>query len=431
MEQLDYQKAKDYFYGKKNHYWDLGLDNIKLFLARLESPQEKLRIVQIAGTNGKGSVCAYLSSILKASGYNVGRYNSPVVFDELENICINDIPISKEEFSKQVELMKDAIEASEKENRLPTIFELETAMAINYFAYKKCDIVVLETGLGGRDDATNVSSKSLLSIITSISMDHMEYLGNTIEEIASVKGGIIKRNCPVIIQNQDEKVLNIIKETAYNLNSKLFISNKEDAIIKKESLEGQVFDYKDFIKDIKINLLGRYQIENALLAIEAANILKNELKSIDEKAIKLGLESTVWRGRFDVISKEPLIIIDGAHNPDAAMRLAENMDIYLKNYKKIFILGIFADKDYKEIIRITLPYAEEIITVTSLNKRALDAKTLRRVIEEMEYSCNKDIRIIDATDITKAVELAKESANKIENTAIIAFGSLSFLKEIK
>ncbi len=428
---MDYQKSREYFYGKQNHFWDLGLENIKLFLTRLDNPEKKLNIIQIAGTNGKGSVSAYLSSILKESGYNVGRYNSPVVFEELENICFNDVPMSKEEFSEQVELMKKAIEDSEKENRLPTIFELETALALNYFAYKNCDIVVLETGLGGRDDATNVGSNALLSIITSVSMDHMEYLGSTIEEIASVKGGIIKRNCPVLIRNQDKKVLKVIKEISNNLESELFISDTKDVVIKEESLLGQVFDYKN-LKNIKLNLLGRNQVENSVMAIEAANILKSKgLNNIVDNTIKEGLENTVWHGRFEVISREPLIIIDGAHNPDAASRLVENMNIYLKDYKKTFILGIFADKDYKEIVRITLPYADEIITVTSLNKRALDAKVLRKTIEEMEGLPDKDIRIVDAKNITQAVNMAKETTNKVKNNAIVAFGSLSFLKEIE
>ena len=433
-----YKEAYKYFYEKKNHFWDLGLENIKSFLSLLGSPENKLKIIQIAGTNGKGSTSAFLSSILVESGYKVGRYNSPVVFEERENITINNKIMSEENFIDQVNEMKEFIEKSEKDGKLPTVFELETAMAINYFFKNKCDIVILEAGLGGLTDATNVSATNIISIITSVSMDHMEYLGDTIEKIAEIKSGIIKKNSTVIIGSNIESVNNIMKTKAELENTDYIIINKLNIKDVLHNINEQIFNYnssnKTIFNNIRLSMLGKFQSENASIAIEAACALRKKGYNISNNSIRIGLEKTIWKGRFEVISDNPMVILDGAHNPDAANRLKENIKIYLNDYNIVFIMGIFADKDYESIIHIMQPYMKKIVTVTTLNKRAFSAKEIKKIITT-ELSENS-IEIKEAKDFKMALRYAKEMAEDSmreynKKTAIIAFGSLSYLKYIR
>ncbi len=449
----NYEEAYRYFYGKKNHFWDLGLTNIKEFLKRIGSPENKINIIQVAGTNGKGSVSAFMANILTESGYKVGRYNSPVVFEERENITINNVPMSEDEFTCMVNDMYDAMEMAEKEEKLPTIFELETAMAISYFHKVKCDIVILEAGLGGETDATNVSENNILSVITSISLDHMNYLGDTIEKIATVKSGIIKQDSSVILGINKPSVEQVIKSRAEQNNSRLYAIKKESITEYESTLSGQRFSYVTSAEsgkkyeNIQIRLLGRNQVENAAQAIEAVTILADKLKNlktipkaeITEKSIRDGLKYTEWKGRFQVISDEPLIIIDGAHNPDAAKRLKENIEIFLDGYNIVFVMGVFADKNYAEIIDIMKPYMYRGITVTVPGTRALDAYELKLKIQEIMAKNQKTDFVEDNIEVAKAYDEAVETAKKMaeqytkENgrkTVIVAFGSLSYLKYI-
>mgnify|MGYP001038489201 CR=1 FL=1 len=426
-----YNEAHKYFYGRENHRWDLGLENISNFLQKIGNPQEKLNIIQIAGTNGKGSVSSFLTDILMEKYDKVGRYNSPAVFEERENITINNIPITGEEFVSQVNELYEYIELAEREEALPTIFELETIMALNYFYKKSCDIVILETGLGGRDDATNVSKGNILSVFTSISLDHMEYLGSTVEEIAHVKAGIIKKNSKAVIGINNEAVTRLLKAYAKKNNTKADIVNPLLLKGVKADITGQEFIYKGI--SCKIKLLGKNQLENAAAAIEAAMAL-----DVPYKAITEGIKKTCIRGRFHIANKSPLIVLDGAHNPDAALRLRENIEEYLSGFAIVAVMGVFRDKDYKSIINIMKPYLKRAVAVSAKGQRALAPKELRREILAGLQGDNKEAlcsEVYEAESLTDGINMAAELMKKAgedegKPPAMVIFGSLSYLGDI-
>ena len=322
---MESNKAEEYFYGFQNHFMDFGLDNLKKFMRELGDPQEKIRIIHIAGTNGKGSVSAYMSAILEQSGCRVGRYNSPAVFEKLENISINGKKITKHQFARQVEKMKPAIERAAEQNRLPTVFEMETALAYLWFAEEDCDAAVIECGLGGKFDATNVTNAEVLSIITSISMDHTAVLGGSLREIAQAKAGIIKKNVPCVTFLQEKEIREVLWKEAEEKHSLLIEVDRGKIERLKSSLDAQSFRYGSDScpqQDYTIKMAGIYQTENAALAVEAAHILQKTGFFISGKQITEGLKKAYMPGRFQVIhTGDPLIILDGAHNPDAALRL--------------------------------------------------------------------------------------------------------------
>lgn len=426
-----YNEAHNYFYGKRNHRWDLGLENINNFLIKMGSPQEKLNIIQIAGTNGKGSVSAYITDILMEKYDRVGRYNSPVVFQDRENITINNIPISEEEFVNQVNELYEYMEAAEREAVLPTVFELETIMALNYFHKKGCNIVILEAGLGGRDDATNVSKENVLSVITSISLDHMQYLGDTAEKIAQVKAGIIKKNSKVVIGTNNEEVTRLIKDNAESKNSRIAIVNPKQIKAVKADITGQEFIYKDI--SCKIKMLGKNQLENAATAIEAALAL-----NISYEGIVNGIKKTRLKGRFHIANKSPLIILDGAHNPDAAIRLRENIEEYLSGYAIVTVMGVFKDKDYRSIITIMKPYLKRAVAVNAKGERALRAEELKReilLVEEKGNTGDFSGEVYGAESLKDGMNMAlklmkKAAAEEGKPPAMVVFGSLSYLGDI-
>lgn len=426
-----YNEAYNYFYGKKNHRWDLGLENISDFLEKIGSPQEKLNIIQIAGTNGKGSVSSYITDILTEKYDRVGRYNSPAVFQERENITVNNIPIGKDEFVNQINELYEYMEGAEKEGILPTVFELETIMALNYFHKKDCNIVILEAGLGGRDDATNVSRRNILSVFTSISLDHMEYLGNTVEEIAQVKAGIIKKSSKVVIGINNEAVTKILKDNAEKKNSLAAIVDSKQLKAVKSHITGQEFIYKGI--SCKIKMLGKNQLENAAAAIEAALAL-----NVPYEAIAEGIKKTQVKGRFHIANKSPLIILDGAHNPDAALRLRENIEEYLSGFVIVAVMGVFRDKDYRSIINIMKPYLKRAVAVSAKGQRALGAEELKREIllgTEKENTEALRGEVYGADSLKEGMDMAlrlmeKAEAEEGKPAAMIVFGSLSYLGDI-
>lgn len=431
-----YKEAYNYFYGKRNHRWDMGLENINNFLMKMGSPQEKLNIVQIAGTNGKGSVSSYITDILMEKYDRVGRYNSPVVFEERENITINNVPMSEEEFAGQVNELYEHMEAAERQNRLPTVFELETIMALNYFYKKGCNMVILEAGLGGRDDATNVSKGNVLSVITSISLDHMNYLGDTVEKIAQVKAGIIKENSKAVIGVNNHNVTQLLKYSAEKKNSSAVIVNPKELKAVKADITGQEFLYKGLA--YKIKMLGKNQLENAAAAIEAAIAL-----DIPYESIAGGIQNTALKGRFYIADKNPLIILDGAHNPDAALRLKENIDEYLSDYAIVAVMGVFKDKDYRTIIEIMEPYLKRAVAVSAKGERALGAEELRREIllrtdnkkTDNEKTGDFSGEVYACQSLTEGMKTAlslmeRAAAEENKQPAMIVFGSLSYLGEV-
>lgn len=426
-------EAERFFYGFENHFFDMGLDNLRKFMQTLGNPQDKVKVIHVAGTNGKGSVSSFIAEILTEAGFKTGRYHSPAVFEKREIIAVDGKLISGEEFAIQVELMKSAVEIADKEGRLPTIFELETALAYQYFAYSQCDFAVIECGMGGLTDATNITNSVVLSVFTSISMDHMAWLGNTLKEIAECKAGIIRKNIPAVIIEQDSQVMKVIEERARCQNSRIITVKKDNIKVLESTLKKQRFVYHSTLarQEYEIQMSGRFQTENGAEAIEVACELIRQGYIIEKNAVKQGLLKAVLPGRFQVIENEnPLVLIDGAHNPEAALRLRENITLLLREYHIIFIMGVFADKDYEKVVEITCNLADNIYTVKADGKRALDANILAQCVR----SYGKEA--YPAESIPKALKLAVSKAEKLtaetgRKSAVICFGSFSFLKYIK
>ena len=425
---MDFKKAREYIDNLNKFGSVLGLGSIKALLGVLKNPQDDLKVIHVAGTNGKGSTIAFMESILVEAGYKVGKYTSPVVFDYLEKYQINREYISEVNFAKLSTKLKEALERLKEEKDIqPTIFEVETAMAFQYFREEKCDIVLLETGMGGDMDATNVCDKVLASVIVSISLDHMGFLGDTIEEIAYHKAGIIKKGCPVVVMKQTQEVMEVIKKYADEMNAEMHIADETN---------------------MQVSLKGQWQQFNAGVAVKVMDIVSKQGYVITDEHISKGLMNTKWPGRFEKISDNPLVIIDGAHNPDAAKSLRATLDMEYKDTKFVYIMGVLGDKDYAEVIKLMVDRAEYIITVTPPNPRALEAVKLKEAIEEYNPNVQWTTSIEEAYDI--AMDKLDELCGKLDKNsdkhshrdsdkdldenvdfAILAFGSLSYLGKFK
>lgn len=397
-----------------------GLDSIRELCRELGDPQKELRFVHIAGTNGKGSVSAFLAEILKCAGYRVGRYLSPALFQYRERIQVNGSCITKAALGRGVERIKGICDGMVARGLPhPTPFEIETALGFLYFREKACDVVVLETGMGGLLDATNIVENTLAAVLTSVSMDHMQFLGDTPEKIAFQKAGIIKRGCRVVSAVQRKEVMEVIQAGAEALGCPLQAVEPEMISHVRYGLEKQSFDYGG-LKKLELSLAGKYQIENAALAVETVEALREQGLSVSEEALRLGLLRTQWPGRFTLIGKKPYFIVDGAHNEEAAVRLAESLEFYFTNKRVIYIMGVLKDKEYEKIIASTHALADQIITVTPPgNPRALPAYELARAVAEVH--CD----VTAADSLEEAVEMSRLLAGK--DDVIVAFGSLSFL----
>lgn len=419
---MNYEEARVYLDNVAKYGSVLGLDAMRELLRRLGNPEKGLKIVHIAGTNGKGSVLAFLSTVLTESGYRVGRYISPTLFSYRERIQVDGEYIEKEPLARLVTRIREASEAMDRDGlRTPTAFEIETALGLLYFAEKKCDVVVLETGMGGRDDATNAIAEVMMEIFASISLDHLGVLGNNLTEIAECKADIIRKNSLVISAFQKEEAAEVLKRTAAERNAKLVTVDPGQISDVKYGYEEQSFSY-GAEKNIRIHLAGAYQIENAALAAEAVQGLRSLGFRISDEAFRRGMEKTVWRGRFTCIHKEPLVIMDGAHNEDAAKKLAASIETYFPGRKISYIMGVFKDKEYEKVIRITAPYAAKVTAVeTPGNPRALPKEELKKVWETF------GVPVTTADTIAEAVKENITSAEKEE--IILVFGSLSFLGE--
>ncbi len=421
----------------------LGLTSIKMLLDELGNPQDKIKIVHVAGTNAKGSVSAYIESICQTSGYKVGLFASPAVFDYYEAYRINGQNISKEEYASVGSKVIEAVKQVNDKDIWPTSFEIETAIAYQYFYDKNVDIAIIETGMGGSLDATNVTKSTLVSVITPISIDHSAFLGDTIDAIAHAKAGIIKKDCVVTCAlDQKEEAVNVIKKTAYDNNANVIIPDIKDIVHNEDG----TFDYKD-ISGIRLKMYGKKQIENAVLAIETVRVLKEKYyyKQIDEELIKTGLFNMILPGRIEKIGTEPDIIIDGAHNPAAAQALRDYVKEEYKDRDVILLTGMFKDKDYTKVANIMSEVSNKVITVTPPTERGLDSEELQKVYRKIFSALKADDgtkRFIDNNsnddmtvtlsygyDYDKAFAMAKRLAGT--NGAVIVFGSFSFLAQIK
>ena len=406
-----------------------GLDNIKELLRRLDNPQDKLKIIHIAGTNGKGSICAFLEKILRDAGYTVGRYISPVIFEYRERFQMDGQYISEEEFAGIMDkVVKCCYDMEEEGFKTPTAFETETAVAFMYFLERKADVVLLETGMGGKNDATNVIKKPVCTVFSSISMDHMAFLGNTLTEIFEEKCGIMKKNTPSVAYMLPDELKVAWLKKCENMNCEPVMPDISQFRILKCNVDGSSFLYKN--KEYKLSTLGIYQIYNAITAIETAELLNRTADSdiaLNYVNVYNGLKKTIWEGRFQKTCDNPPIYVDGAHNVGGWESLKLNIETYFPDNYKIFICGVFADKEYEKMVDIMYPYADAVITVTPDNPRALPKENLARLFgKHIEHVYTAD-SVLAAKDM--AVNMAHEHVNKDESytSVIIAFGSLSFI----
>lgn len=399
----------------------LGLDTMRHLMAKLNNPQDKVKFIQVAGTNGKGSTAAYLTSILSEAGIKVGRYTSPAVFSSTEQYFACGSCISESEYAKGVTAVAEA--AASLDGETPTAFEQETALAFWYFAKKGCELAILEAGLGGDMDATNIVTTTVCSIITSISMDHCRILGNKISEIAAHKAGIIKPGAPVICIEQKEDAMEPIRAAAKAADTPLYEVHRDEVRqIFSDKRESIVF-FREF-ENLHLKMLGSYQPENAALAVQAASVLSRSYP-IEKKHIYDGIEKTRWGGRFELHSGSPDIILDGAHNPDGIRRLRESVNQMFGAVPICYVCGVLADKDYEKEIEILFGRASNVFTVTPPSPRAMKSTDLKAAIKK-RFSQLKVISFDSEDGIEKAMEAAVS-----QNNPVVVCGTLTILARVK
>lgn len=399
----------------------LGLDTMRHLMAKLNNPQDKVKFIQIAGTNGKGSTAAYLTSILSEAGIKVGRYTSPAVFSSTEQYFACGSCISESEYAKGMTAVAEA--AASLDGETPTAFEQETALAFWYFAKKGCELAILEAGLGGDMDATNIVTTTVCSIITSISMDHCRILGNKISEIAAHKAGIIKPGAPIICIEQKEDAMEPIRAAAKAADTPLYEVHRDEVRqIFSDKRESIVF-FREF-ENLHLKMLGSCQPENAALAVQAASVLSRSYP-IEKKHIYDGIEKTRWGGRFELHSGSPDIILDGAHNPDGIRRLRESVNQMFGAVPICYVCGVLADKDYEKEIEILFGRASNVFTVTPPSPRAMKSTDLKAAIKE-RFPQLKVISFDSEDGIEKAMEAAVS-----QNNPVVVCGTLTILARVK
>ena len=399
----------------------LGLDTMRHLMAKLNNPQDKVKFIQVAGTNGKGSTAAYLTSILSEAGIKVGRYTSPAVFSRTEQYFACRSCISESEYAKGVTAVAEA--AASLDGETPTAFEQETALAFWYFAQKGCELAILEAGLGGDMDATNIVTTTVCSIITSISMDHCRILGNKISEIAAHKAGIIKPGAPVICIEQKEDAMEPIRAAAKAADTPLYEVHRDEVRqIFSDKRENIVF-FREF-ENLHLKMLGSCQPENAALAVQAASVLSRSYP-IEKKHIYDGIEKTRWGGRFELHSGSPDIILDGAHNPDGIRRLRESVNQMFGAVPICYVCGVLADKDYEKEIEILFGRASNVFTVTPPSPRAMKSTDLKAAIKK-RFSQLK----VTSFDSEDGIEKAMEAAVS-QNNPVVVCGTLTILARVK
>ena len=447
---MNYSEALEFIHGVEKFGMVLGLDSIRSLLDRLDRPQDRLKFIHISGTNGKGSTATFISNILIEAGYNVGLYTSPFLEVFNERIRLNGQNIGDQDLADSVELVKEACQ------------KMVEATAFVYYANKEVDYVVLEVGLGGRYDATNVIDQSLVSAIASISLDHTMVLGDTVDKVAYEKAGIIKKNGQVIMYEQGPEATGVVEEVCQEEGAGLIISKNSSIDIKKSNLNNQVFDAVDYLgnkyEDLKIRMIGRHQTKNALLALNIAVYLKEAMLAdrISEEAIYSGLLKSKWPGRMEILKDSPLFMIDGAHNLDGAQSLVGEIDRLLGDeWDKTLILGLLADKDVDGIVKLLVPRFDRVIVTLPNNPRAMPVEELAyRVgmycqdiicIENIDQAIDYSFDLVDRLtrdekarmhESEKMSKKSKSRQKKVTNEkpkkkAIIGAGSLFLVGDIR
>lgn len=404
--------AQSYTLGRK-----FRLENIRALLRELGDPQRRLKVIHVAGTNGKGSVCASLYYMILEAGYSAGFFSSPHLYSYLERYRYNGKQISENDFCAMMERVKEAVEATvAKGSDHPTEFEILTALAYLFFEAKGLEYAVMEVGLGGRLDATNAIEEPVATVITPLSLEHTEYLGHTIEEIAREKAGIIKQRVPIITSSQPEAAMRVIEQIASEMNAPLIVADGGELL--ENTFEGIRLRLRE--KEYHFSLAGSHQLTNAVLALETMEVLrKNNCIDIDEEEIRRGLKNVKWPGRIEKINDSPPVYIDGAHNPAAALALQD----MLKGKKAIAVLGMLAEKDVEGVLDILVPMFEQIIVTRPVGERAVEAEAMASMVRE------RGREVIVEKDIEKAMSRAMSLAQ--EGEIILATGSFYLIGEVR
>lgn len=408
---MDYKEALEYIDGVSWLGSKPGLDRVTELLEKLGRPQDRLKFVHIAGTNGKGSCAAMLASVMKCCGYKTGLFTSPYLFRFNERMQINGKDIEDSVLAELVSQVKPAAEAMAEH---PTEFELMTAAALLWFAAEGCDIVVLETGLGGRLDATNVITAPEATVITSIGLDHTQYLGDTVEKIAAEKAGIIKPGCDCVLYEQQESVMDVIRDRCEELGAILHVADFSRINSEFDSLYGQSFSYKGEL--YALPLLGKHQLKNAALALETVEVLRARGWKLEQSDVEHGIYAVNWPGRFELIHDEPLFVVDGGHNPQCAQTVVDNLMTYFPERHRVLLIGMLADKDVQGTLDVLDTAADEYVCVTPESERALPAAELAKLLEKYGK------RVTVSPTIRVAVGAAGVAAG--ETGVVCAVGSL-------
>ncbi len=451
---MNYIEAMDFLEETKKYGSQLGLTSIRNLMAELGNVQDEIPLVHIGGTNGKGSVGAMLSQVLTESGYKVGRFCTPDVFAYEDEFQMNGINIEKDRLAQLFTKVKEACDKLTSQGKPhPTRFEVETAAAFLWFYEEQCDIALLEVGMGGETDATNLIKRPFVSVLTSISMDHIRFLGNSLGEIATVKSGIIKPQVPIVTMEQKPEAFARIEKKAKEMQAELIVAKADQAqqitqkngryvfewnvpdYVHKEKeavectekimLDKQDNEFRKMQQEIHINLslCGAFQVENAICVLNVLQILQKKYPKITKETIQHGLAHTTWHGRMEQLGAEPDFYLDGAHNEDAVRKLRKTLDEGFPDRRIVYIMGVLADKDYEKMIQMMFRPGDHVYTVTPKNPRALDGKELEKQLLEQKI----DARYCE--NVQDAVLYALRDAQA--GDMILAFGSLSYLRNVR
>lgn len=389
-----------------------GLGRTQELLEKMGNPEKKLKFVHIAGTNGKGSTAAMTASILNKAGYRTGLYTSPYIYRFHERIQVDGVEISDEDLTEITEYVKPLADSMAQS---PTEFELVCCIAFEYFYRKKCEIVVLEVGMGGAWDATNVIEVPEVAVITNIGLDHTEYLGDTVEKIAETKSGIFKPHGHAVVYRSTPSVEAVYERVCAERDVSLRKADFDGLVLKAHTLEGQVFDCGSR-KNLVLPLLGDHQLHNASVVLSIADTLIGEGWKISEQNIYDGIRDVRWPGRFDIVCRKPLFIIDGGHNPQCIEALVKNIRDYLAGKKVVALTGVLADKDYADMYKPVMPLVDRFVCITPPNPRKLEAEQLARYLRQAGAQAQASESILDG--VKQAMKLAGKDG------VVLCFGSL-------
>ncbi len=421
---MDYIEAMEFLEETKKYGSQLGLTSIQNLMAELGDVQDEVPLVHIGGTNGKGSVGAMLSQVLTESGYKVGRFCTPDVFAYEDEFQMNGVNIEKDRLAQLFSKVKEACDKLTSQGKPhPTRFEVETAAAFLWFYEEKCDIALLEVGMGGETDATNLIKHPLVSVLTSISMDHIRFLGNSLGEIATVKSGIIKPQVPIVTMEQKPEAFVQIEKKAREMDAELMVARADQAQQITQKNGRYAFLWNTSELQITLSLCGVFQVENAVCVLNVLQILQKKYPKITKETIQHGLVHTTWHGRMEQLGTEPDFYLDGAHNEDAVRKLRKTLEEGFPDRRIVYIMGVLADKDYEKMIQMMFQPEDHVYTVTPQNPRALDGKELEKQLLEQKIAARY------CENVQDAVLYALRDAQK--GDMILAFGSLSYLRNVR